>query len=91
MSTLRVNKVSNLAGNGPVEFTKGAELPSGQTISGDIVINSSGIITSTSLVITGNMNLSGVVTATSFSGSGINLTNVSGTPNGKGIAFTLIA
>lgn len=91
MSTLRVNKIVNLNDDGPVEFTKGAEVPSGQTINGDLEINTTGIVTSTSLVVNGDMNLSGVVTASSFQGSGINLTNVPGTPNGKGIAFTLIA
>jgi hypothetical protein len=91
MSTLRVNKVVNLNDDGPVEFTKGAVLPSGETINGSIQINSVGVITSTSLIINGNMNLSGVVTANTFKGAGINLNNVPGTPNGKGIAFTLIA
>lgn len=91
MSVLRVNKLVNLDDNGPIEFTKGANLPSGQTINGNIEINSVGVVTSTSLVINGNMNLSGVVTANSFRGRGIGLTNVPGTPNGKGIAFTLIA
>lgn len=90
MSTLRVNKITNLDDNGPVEFTKGASLPSGRSINGDIVINSTGIITSSSLVVNGNMNV-GVVTASTFVGSGIGLTGVPGTPNGKGIAFTLIA
>jgi hypothetical protein len=91
MSTLRVNKIVNLNDDGPVEFTTGASLPSGQTINGDVQINTIGIVTSTSLIVNGDMNLSGVVTATSFSGRGFNLTNVPGTPNGKGIAFTLIA
>ena len=91
MSSLRVNKIVNLNDNGPVEFSTGATIPSGQTISGDIVISTTGIVTSTSLVVTSDMNLSGVVTASSFQGSGIGLTNVPGTPNGKGIAFTLIA
>lgn len=91
MSTLRVNKLVNLNDDGPVEFTKGAEVPVGQTLNGDLAINTTGIVTSTSLVVNSNMNLSGVVTASSFQGAGINLTNVPGTPNGKGIAFTLIA
>jgi len=91
MSSLRVNKIVNLNDDGPVEFSTGATIPSGQTLDGDIVINTAGIVTSTSLVVTSGMNLSGVVTASSFRGAGINLTNVPGTPNGKGIAFTLIA
>jgi len=91
MSSLRVNKIVNLNDNGPVEFSQGAELPAGQVIDGQVVINSSGIVTSTSLSVNGNMNLTGVITATTFVGSGIGLTGVPGTPNGKGIAFTLIA
>jgi len=91
MSSLRVNKIVNLNDNGPVEFSTGATLPAGQSISGDIVINTTGIVTSTSLIVNGDMNVSGVITATSFQGRGIGLTNVPGTPNGKGIAFTLIA
>ena len=90
MSSLRVNKIVNLNDDGPVEFSQGAELPAGQVINGQVIINSSGIVTSTSLSV-GNMNLIGVVTATTFIGSGIGLTGVPGTPNGKGIAFTLIA
>jgi hypothetical protein len=90
MSSLRVNKIVNLNDNGPVEFSKGATLPAGQVINGQIVINSSGIVTSPSLAVS-NMNLTGVVTATTFVGSGIGLTGLPGTPNGKGIAFTLIA
>jgi len=93
MSSLRVNKVVNYNDDGPIQFSQGATLPAGQSIAGggDIVINTTGVVTSTSLVVNGNMNLSGVVTASSFVGRGIGLTNVPGTPNGKGIAFTLIA
>lgn len=90
MSTLRVNKIVNLNDNGPIEFTKGVTVPSGQSLDGSFVVNTTGIVTSTSLVVNGNMNLSGVVTASSFRGSGVNLTNVPGTKNSKGIAFTFI-
>ena len=83
-------KIVNLNDNGPVEFSKGVTLPSGQSLNGNIQINTTGIVTSTSLVVTGNMSLSGVVTATSFVGSGLLLTGVPGTPTGKAIAFTLI-
>ena len=74
MSTLRVNKISNLNDNGPVEFTKGVEVPVGQSISG-------------------NINIAGVVTATSFVGSGIGITSL-GVPGevriSKAIALTII-
>ena len=49
MSNLRVNTIVNKADNGAVELTQGATIPAGQTIEGDLEINSSGIITSTSL------------------------------------------
>lgn len=90
MSSLRVNKVVNYNDNGPVQFSQGAIIPSGQTITGDVIINTTGIVTSTTLVVNGNMNV-GVVTANSFSGNGSGLTNVPGTSNSKAIAFTLIA
>jgi hypothetical protein len=91
MSTLRVNKIVNYNDDGPVEFSSGASFSSTESINGDFSINSVGIITSTSLTVNNGMNLSGVVTSASFSGKGINLTNVPGTPNGKGIAFVLIS
>ena len=74
MSTLRVNKVVNYNDDGPVEFTKGVEVPVGQSISG-------------------NINIAGVVTATSFVGSGIGITSL-GVPGevrtSKAIALTII-
>jgi len=74
MSTLRVNKISNLNDDGPVEFTKGIEIPAGQLLNG-------------------NINITGVVTATSFVGSGIGLTTL-GVPGevrtSKAIALTII-
>ena len=77
MSTLRVNKISNLNDNGPVEFTKGVEVPIGQSISGS-----------------GNINIAGVVTATSFSGNGSEITTfgVPGEVNiPKSIALIIIS
>ena len=90
MSNLRVNTIVNKADSGAVELSQGATIPAGQTIEGDLEINSTGIITSTSLQVIGGMNLSGVATATTFYGAGVNLTNVSGTANGKGIAFAVL-
>ena len=91
MSNLRVNKIVNYSDDGPVEFSTGMSIPSGKTLDGAIEINTTGIVTSTSLVISQGVNLSGVATATSYVGSGIGLTGVPGTPNGKGIAFVLIS
>ena len=91
MSNLRVNKITNYADDGPVEFSGGLTVPTGKTLDVTISINSTGIVTSTSLVVTQGVNLSGVATAASYVGSGIGLTGVPGTPNGKGIAFVLIS
>ena len=91
MSNLRVNKIVNYSDDGPVEFSTGMTIPSGKTLDGAIEINTTGIVTSTSLVISQGVNLSGVATATSYVGSGIGLTGVPGTPNGKGIAFVLVS
>lgn len=46
MSTLRVNKITNSAGNGAVEFTKGVSVGPDQTISGNISL--SGVCTAAS-------------------------------------------
>lgn len=80
MSSLRVNKIVNLNDNGPVEFTKGAILPSGKTIS-----DSSG---GSKIVI----NTTGVVTATSFFGDGSNVTSIpgGGATKSKALALTII-
>lgn len=72
MSSLRVNTITNTAGTGPVEFTKGVSVPSGQVIKAP------------------NINLTGIVTATTFNGSGANLTFAGSIPVARSIAFTLI-
>lgn len=58
MSTLRVNQISNLNDNGPFEFSTGISIPPGKNISGDGQVL---------------INAVGVITATSFSGDGSNL------------------
>ncbi len=91
MSVLRVNKVTNGAGTGPVEFTKGVIYPVGVEIPNDeMVINSTGIMTAPSLNTT-NTFVVGVMTATTFLGNGFQLTSVPGTPSGKVIALHLIS
>lgn len=91
MSTLKVNKITNINDDGQVEFSTGLTLPENQTITNSaIVINTTGIVTSLSLNISNNINVSGIITASSFVGNGFNLTNVPGTPNGKAIAYALI-
>lgn len=71
MSTLRVNKITDAAGTGPVEFTNGFSISSGKTISGDI-------------------NVTGVCTASTFYGNGSGLTVENGVTNSKIFAITLI-
>jgi hypothetical protein len=88
MSVLRVNKITNEAGTGAVEFTKGATFPSTQNFTDiDLTINSTGIAT----VINLNTNgiVVGIMTAT-FVGNGFNITNPAGTPSGKVIGLHLI-
>lgn len=49
MSSLRVSAISNTAGTGPVEFTKGVSIPSGRAIVAPN-INLTGIVTAASFV-----------------------------------------
>jgi len=81
MSSLRVNTITNTAGTGPVEFTNGVSVPSGQVIVSPN-INLTGIATAASFVGNGS-RITGFITATSgFTGNEIT--------NSKAIAFTLI-
>lgn len=90
MSVLRVQAITNEAGTGAVEFTKGAILPSTQTLtSDDTVINTTGIMTATTLVSTVGLNVVGIMTGT-FVGNGFNITNPPGTPVAKVIALHLV-
>jgi len=92
MSTLRVNKIVNLNDNGPVSFTQGATIPAGKTLSGDGSLSSTGAISSEDVTVTGNLTSnSGTITATAFSGVGLNLTNIPGTTVGQAIALTIIS
>jgi hypothetical protein len=91
MSNLRVNKITNYADDGPVEFSSGLTVPADKELTGTLNINSVGVVTSTSLNITQGLTLSGVCTATTYVGSGIGLTGVPGTSNAKGIAYVLIS
>lgn len=90
MSTLRVNKIVNkLDTAGPV-FSQGVTISNGLT--GDLEYNSStGTIAAGTLSASGNVTVSGTLTAASFSGNGANLTNVPGLPTAKAIALTFIS
>ena len=89
MSVLRVNKILDESGTGPVSFPQGIEFPEG-TVFPEPIINTTGIVTATTvdcLVAT----VAGVTTATSFFGNGFNMTNVPGTPSARVIALYLIS
>jgi len=70
MSELRVDRVINNAGTGAPTFTYGISLPSGQVLSGIAQ-------TAQTLLSTASINTTGIITATSFSGSGASLTSLS--------------
>lgn len=88
MSVLRVQKITNEAGTGAVEFTKGATFPVSQTFTAtDLTINTTGIATVTNL--NANGIVVGIMTGT-FVGNGFNITNPPGTTSGKVIGLHLI-
>lgn len=92
MSVLRVNKITDASGSGPVEFSKGVNLPSSLNLTdSNFSINApTGIMTAPTLNTT-TVNLSGVCTAATFTGkAGAGLTGLSGTSNARAIALTLI-
>ena len=64
MSEIRVNKIVNEAGSGSVEFTEGATLPSGKTLSGSgtITMNVSGNVSGSSASCSGNSATATVAT-----------------------------
>jgi hypothetical protein len=74
MSEIRVDRIVNASGSGAVEFSQGISLPTGQTLSGIAQ-------TAESLTATANINTSGIITATRFSGDGSTLTGVASTEN----------
>jgi hypothetical protein len=89
-SQVRVDSIADLNGTGPVEFSAGATIPSGQTLTNNGNFNITGVSTVSSLIATSNVNVSGVVTATSFVGDGSGLTAVPVVSSSKSIAFAII-
>lgn len=86
MSKIKVNFLSNKTESGPVEFTRGATIPSGQQLTVNGGLNISGVLTATNYSVT-NINVTGIVTATSFVGNGSQLTNLPSVSSGKMIAY----
>jgi len=70
-------KVDNIESNSPP--SSAVVLPYGATVSPGFALTCSG-----------GMNISGVVTATSFSGDASNLTNIPGTTASKALAYKRI-
>ena len=90
MSTLRVNKIVNQLDIAGPQFSDGMTISNGFT--GDITYNSAtGTITAGTLNSSGDVSVSGTLTADSLSGNGAGLTNVPGLPTGKAVALTFIS
>ena len=87
MSRIRANKITNKVGTGAIELETGAHLPIGMGITGAGGLNISGVVTAVAadiddfLDVGSNIKLgnAGVITATSFSGSGAALTGIDAT------------
>lgn len=98
MSVLRVNKITDVNGDGPVEFTKGMNFPSNvsfadtttsSTSIGLAVSSSTGIMSATTVYL-GTANVSGICTGTFTGNAKLGITGLSGLTNAKTIALTLI-
>ena len=90
MSTLRVNKIVNQLDIAGPQFSDGMTISNGYT--GDITYSSAtGTITAGTLNSSGDVSVSGTLTADSLSGNGAGLTNVPGLPTGKAVALTFIS
>ena len=90
MSSLRVNKIVNKLDTAGPQFSDGVTISNGLT--GDITYNSpAGTITAGTLSASGDVTVSGTVTANSFSGNGSQLENCPGLPTAKAIALTFIS
>ena len=87
MSRIRANKITNKLGTGAIELEKGAHLPIGMGITGAGGLNITGVVTAVAadiddfLDVGSNIKLgnAGVITATSFIGSGAALTGIDAT------------
>ena len=90
MSTLRVNKIVNQLDIAGPQFSDGMTISNGYT--GDITYSSAtGTITAGTLNSSGDVSVSGTLTADSLSGNGAGLYNVPGLPTGKAVALTFIS
>ena len=88
-SQIRVDSITDLNGTGAVTLSYGASIPSGQLLNVQGNVNISGIAT-VGFLTAKNANVTGVITATSFVGSGSGLTNVPVVSSSKSIALAII-
>lgn len=91
-SQIRVDSITDLNGNGPVELTHGATFPTGTQLNleGNINLNATGISTVGFLSAT-SINTSGIVTAANFVGDGSGLTQLQSIDVSKSIALAIIS
>jgi len=88
-SKIQVDSIEAYEPSGPVQVSYGASIPSGGTFVVNGNLNTTGVVTSTTLAGT-NMSSSGIITAGRLSGSASGLTALPVISNAKSIAFTLI-
>jgi len=86
---IRSNSIANKTGTGAVTLSYGASIPPGQLLSVQGNLNISGIAT-VGFLTSQNANITGVVTATTFSGNGSGLTNIPVVSASKSIALRYI-
>jgi len=89
MARLRVNSIVNRNDNNTVQLSYGATVPSGQLLNIQGNLNISGIAT-VGFLTAKNANITGIITATTFSGNGSQLTNVPVVSSSKSIALKMI-
>lgn len=88
-SQVRVDNIADLNGTGSVEFSKGATIPSGQTLTNNGNFNITGVST-VGFLTASNISVSGIVTATSFIGNGSGLFGINVVSPAKSIALKYI-
>jgi len=88
-SQIRVDSITDVNGTGAVTLSYGASIPSGQLLNVQGNLNISGIAT-VGFLTAKNANITGVVTATTFSGNGSQLTNIPVVSSSKSIALAII-
>ena len=89
-SQIRVDSIVDLNGTGPTELTYGATLPSGSRLTVQGNANLTAGVTTVGFLTATNVNISGIVTATSFVGNGSGLTGLRSVTPSKSIAFAII-